>query len=283
VKERLESVLKQKIHSLQALSGGSIADSYLLETNTSKFFCKSYLDKPEIIQAEVDGLLAIKKTKTIKTPKIIAYDSDILILEYIEQSSSTDKSMKLLGENLANMHLCFGESYGYERDNFIGRTPQKNTPTYKEWSRFYWDNRLKFQFDLLQAKGLLDSELESAASWLEKKINQILDGSEEKPSPIHGDLWSGNYLISTDQTAYLIDPAFCYAHRELELAMTKLFGGFTHEFYQLYNSIYPLIKGHEKREPVYTLYHLLNHINLFGVSYRGQSLACIKQLQKNFS
>ncbi|NWF49767.1 MAG: fructosamine kinase family protein, partial [Ignavibacteriaceae bacterium] len=160
-----------------------------------------------------------------------------------------------------------------------GSNPQINIPDEKEklnWTLFYFNKRILFQLQLAERFGNATEELRKAISKLEDKIEDIIKGSEEKPSLLHGDLWSGNYMVDENGNAVLIDPAVYYGHREADLGMTKLFGGFSSEFYRAYNETYPLEDGYEYRENIYKLYHVLNHLNLFGGGYYSQALSLIK-------
>jgi fructosamine-3-kinase len=178
------------------------------------------------------------------------------------------------------MHRYTSECFGFYEDNFIGATPQLNIPDNFEssdWTLFYLNKRLLFQFHLAERNGYTDENFRRLFSNLEKRLPEILKGSEEPPALLHGDLWSGNFMVNKAGNATLIDPAVYYGHREAELAMTKLFGGFSSSFYSAYNKTYPLKSGWEFREEVYTLYHVLNHLNLFGAGYKNQAFMLMKQ------
>ena len=138
-------------------------------------------------------------------------------------------------------------------------------------------NRLEFQIKMAERNGFGSSELITLASALEKALPGLLEGSEEPPSVLHGDLWSGNFMVASTGEPVLIDPAVYYGHREADLGMTRLFGGFSEAFYNAYDDEYPLPEGHERRNGLYQLYHLLNHLNLFGMSYYGQSINVMRQ------
>lgn len=140
-----------------------------------------------------------------------------------------------------------------------------------DWATFYFHKRLLFQYQLAEKRGYSTSRLTKGFARLESMIENILAGSEEPPSLLHGDLWSGNYMCDEEGNAVLIDPAVYYGHREAELAMTRLFGGFPPAFYEGYNQTYPLPEDWEYRENIYKLYHILNHLNLFGKSYLSEA------------
>jgi fructosamine-3-kinase len=151
-----------------------------------------------------------------------------------------------------------------------------SSATVDNWLTFYFDKRLLTQFKLAEKNGYVDDQFSSLFKNLENKLPNILAGSEEPPSLIHGDLWQGNFLISPSGEPVLIDPAVYYGHREAELAMTKLFGGFPESFYNAYKLAYPLKPGYEYREGIYSLYHVLNHLNLFGSGYKSQAISLMK-------
>jgi fructosamine-3-kinase len=171
-------------------------------------------------------------------------------------------------------------------DNFIGSTPQPNAPLCGDWAKaednegtdwpgFFIKRRLRYQVDLAVRKGH-GAELSGLLDVAEGPINRLLSEAVESPSLLHGDLWSGNYMVDELGMPCLIDPAVYYGHREADLAMTRLFGGFEPAFYEAYMEAFPLAQGHEERLPVYQLYHLLNHLNLFGRSYLAQCMNILK-------
>jgi len=173
------------------------------------------------------------------------------------------------------MHKYNSDRFGFFEDNFIGSTPQINTQE-DSWLDFYWKHRLNYQHKLAQKNGLSDEKMDELFSKIEHKLPDILEGSEDKPSLVHGDLWNGNYLVGPDGSAFIIDPAVYYGHREADLGMTKLFGGFAPEFYEAYQAEFPLADGWEYREEIYKLYHVMNHLNLFGSSYYGQAVQILR-------
>ena len=274
----LESILKDKIVKTSSVGGGSIANSQKVVTKSGKeYFIKSYFGtNNKILVNEVNGLKEIQKSKAIKTPDIIHFDESVLILNYIESGKKNKNFYELFGNQLAWLHKYTSDNFGFYEDNFIGSNPQINTPPSKNWSEFYWEKRLLFQFKLAEQNGFVDSNLRKLFHDFEPAYRNRIDGTEENPSLIHGDLWGGNYLIDYEGNPVLIDPAVYFGHREAELGMTILFGGFDKDFYKSYNSAYPLIEDWEKRLDIYKLYHVINHLNLFGSSYYGHTLSIIK-------
>ncbi len=177
------------------------------------------------------------------------------------------------------MHRHQSEFFGFYEDNFIGTNPQINLPQSSDWISFYFENRLLYQYKLAEKNGYVDNNFKNLFSKIEKRLHSILNGSQEAPSLIHGDLWGGNYIVGLNGEPVLIDPAVYYGHREAELAMTKLFGGFSELFYTSYDDTFPLLQGHEYRQGIYTLYHVLNHLNIFGQGYKPEAISLMKQYQ----
>ncbi|SMO86336.1 Fructosamine-3-kinase [Saccharicrinis carchari] len=271
VLSKVSTLLHEDIVGNQPHGGGCIADSRIITTSTGmKYFLKQGGTSNMFVN-EANGLREIALSNTILTPKVVGVDNDFLLLDYIEQGPKTSETLFDLGCDLARMHQFTAARYGFYEDNFIGGNPQINTMS-DSWADFYFNKRLKYQYQLSKRKGSLTPELQSKFIALEKVFHRILQDSEEKPSLLHGDLWAGNYLINKNGKGVLIDPAVYYGHREADIAMTKLFGGFSPEFYQGYNSTFPLKSGYEYRENIYLLYHVWNHLNLFGTGYYSQTI-----------
>ena len=261
-------------YSVQPVFGGDINRAFRLTANGRNIFMKANRKENEAFFAsETAGLDAIRKTKTICVPETLGRGTDgrygaFLLLEWCEGRQSR-KFFENFGHQLAAMHRAetskIVKKYGFPEDNFIGAGKQENTPE-ESWVVFFRDHRLKPQF-------------QRADSWFEssdrKKIRHLLDHLEDYlpepafPSLLHGDLWSGNYLVGNDGEAWLIDPAVYVGHAETDLAMTELFGGFPQRFYAAYNEANPIDSGYRERRDLYNLYHLLNHLNLFGGGYLG--------------
>ena len=280
---RLEEILSEPVKSTTTVSGGCIADSYKLELNSGKIFFLKLAQRKNygIINSEAQGLEELRKVAAINVPKIVSKDTDFLLLEWIEEGNdSTESSMEKLGSQFAELHRFHGDRFGFQQDNFIGNTLQKNIPSTigsDNWATFYAENRIKFQAELAEKNGYVTPEILTLLERLIMKIPELLSDTEEKPSLLHGDLWSGNYLIDVAGNPWLIDPAVYYGHREADLAMTSLFGGFSDTFYSAYKSAFPLFPDYVDREPLYQLYHLMNHLNLFGKAYYGQVLSVLKR------
>jgi len=276
--KNLEEILNEKVITNSFVGGGSIADSQKIKTSSGKeFFVKSYSQsKSNILKNEVNGLKEIQKSKTVKTPQIIYYDDDILILNFIKPGRKNKNFSELFGIQLAAMHRLKSDKFGFYENNYIGSNPQINLPLYSNWTDFYWENRLFYQFKLAEKNNYINSDFRKLFNQFESIYRKIIEGTEEKPSLIHGDLWGGNYLVDEFGDPVLIDPAVYYGHREAELGMTILFGGFDSDFYSSYNEAYPLSDGWKERLDIYKLYHIMNHLNLFGTGYLNQTLSIIK-------
>lgn len=275
---KIESFLDIKIIDSKSLGGGCIADSRVIEDNTGKkYFLKHYVTNSSIHRAEADGLTEILKSGAIRVPKVIYADDSFLLLEFINSKPKTKNFFSDFGKKFADLHKVTCENFGFFENNFIGSNPQKNLPRYRNWIDFYVENRLLFQFQLAEKNGYVSDEMKKYFDKFIQTLPSLLPGSEENPSLLHGDLWGGNYITDENGEVCLIDPAVYYGDREADLAMTKLFGGFNHDFYEAYNEEYPLRPGHSEREDIYKLYHVMNHLNLFGGSYYHQTISILKR------
>ena len=283
LRSRLEKKFAEPIKSTIAVSGGCIANSCKLQLSSGReFFLKqSGGGSSSSFASEARGLEELRKSGVVRVPEVVDKGPNFLLLEWIEVGkNSSDSSMEELGRQLAELHSFHGEKFGFVEDNYLGDSPQSNlssTAGKDNWAIFFAGNRLHFQAELAEKKGYATPEIRGLLDVLIEKIPDLLSGTEEKPSLLHGDLWCGNYLIDVDGRPWLIDPAVYYGHREADLAMTSLFGGFTKTFYSAYESAFPLVPGYPEREPLYQLYHLMNHLNLFGTGYYGQVLSILKR------
>jgi len=273
---KLENIFKEKIISVKSIGGGCIANSQKVKTESGKlYFVKQYA-KSEIHRTEANGLKELAKANVIRIPKVIHQDDSILILEFIESSNQVKNFSEIFGRHFAELHKHTSDNYGFYEDNFCGSTRQINLHQKSNWTEFYFENRLLYQYKLAEQNGYVSTEMKNAFNHLEKEVHNIIGGSEEEPSLLHGDLWSGNYMTDEKGMPCLIDPAVYYGNREADLAMTKLFGNFGSTFYSSYQEAFPLPEGWEHRENIYKLYHILNHLNLFGMGYYGQVIELIR-------
>jgi protein-ribulosamine 3-kinase len=258
--------------------GGCIHRSYVLEGDGRSFFAKindrSQLDN---FVAEADGLTALGAAGA-RVPAPLCHGEAgtqaFLVLEHLELRGSGDYAA--LGRTLAAVHSVRGDSYGWHRDNFIGRTPQINRRS-SSWSDFWRDARLAPQLKLARKNGI-KNELLRKGDRLLGVLPQLLAGHAPAASLLHGDLWGGNAGFLADGTPVLFDPATYFGDREADLAMTELFGGFPPVFYSAYAEAAPLDRGYAARKDLYNLYHVLNHANLFGGGYAAQAERMIERL-----
>jgi protein-ribulosamine 3-kinase len=223
---------------------------------------------PRMFEYEASGLEAIKSSEAIATPEVILYSEfnnySFLILDWIETKMGTAESARLLGLQLAAMHRCTVQHFGFKHNNYMGSLPQLNT-RHTTWTNFFIQQRLQPIVGIALNKKLLTAADADNFEKLYHRLPQLFN--EEAPALLHGDLWSGNYLINIKDKPYLIDPAVSYGHREFDIAMTTLFGGYAKDFYQAYNEAFPLARGWQQRLDLWNLYPLLLHLNLFGKSY----------------
>ena len=281
----LEKELGERIKASFLVGGGCVAESRKIVLESGRAIFVKLSGKalpPEMLAKEARGLYEIKKSGTVSVPQVLCVHEKFLVLEWVEPTRMPKNFWMEFGRALARLHRFYGPSFGFYEDNFIGLTPQKNTPPLSydskknNWCEFYFENRLLEQFKLAEQHAYVTEEMKILFHRLETKLPKILSGSEELPSLLHGDLWNGNFLCGEQGKAYVVDPAVYYGHREADLAMTKLFGGFDTEFYRAYEETYPLVEGAAYRENVYKLYHVLNHLNLFGMSYFAQAVSLMK-------
>lgn len=281
------------------VSGGCISNAQKIQTQDGQtYFCKHSTQATSLFMEEAEGLSAIANTNTIATPDPIFVSQHILVLSWFDSERPTKKFWKSFGQKLAGLHRTPMKQFGFSRDNHIGRTPQSNpTVSINEstWADYFLTHRLTPLVNILngsdtrqhratnsETRQALHHEiyqtLHNAFTRAKPKIEEILSQVTDPPSLVHGDLWSGNFLCGTNQTPVLIDPAPYQGHREVDLAMTELFGGFAPEFYEAYEASFPLQDGYPRRKSIYNLYHLLNHWILFGGGYAQQSLQILESL-----
>ena len=233
--------------------------------------------RPDPFSAEAYGLRLLAAPEGVRVPEVHlegaagASGPGFIVTEWIDVAPHPDKSAAgaILGRKLAEQHRRSAPAYGLDHDNYCGATPQLNG-WHDSWLDFYRERRLRPQMELAAAGGHLPAARRERLERLINRLDQWLEPRPEPPSLLHGDLWSGNWLIGTDGMSVLIDPAVYYGHREAELAMCRLFGGFPQSFYDAYDDAWPPLPGRDDRLPLYQLYHLLNHLNIFGESYGGQ-------------
>lgn len=269
------------------IGGGDINDACSLTlSNGRKVFLKSNtIANKSFFDAEEAGIEAITLTETIKTPKLICKGIDkegnfsFLMMEMVEADRKSKDFWEVFGRELAAMHLSdtlrytsLGR-YGFIMDNYIGASKQINDGR-ESWIEFFRECRLKPQIRM--AERYFDGGMMKSMMMLLERLPDLLI-EPKKPALLHGDLWSGNYIIGNDGKAWLIDPAAYVGHAEADLAMTELFGRFSQDFYRAYEEINPLQEGYKDRKDLYNLYHMLNHLNLFGYSYYSAVASIVKK------
>jgi len=249
-------------------------DAWRLSIGAQRHFVKvASGERAAMLDAEADGLRAIANTRTVRAPRVVAVGAAgrhaYLVVEWLDLSAQTNSAA--LGSALAQMHQAKpqagprGERFGWHRDNFIGATPQANGWS-DDWPAFFVERRLAPQFALAARNGFT-GELQRGGEQIARRVPAMLQHHDATPSLVHGDLWSGNAAALADGTPVVFDPAVYVGDREVDLAMTELFGGFGATFARAYVKRWPLTDGYPLRRTVYNLYHLLNHLNLFGSTY----------------
>lgn len=269
----ISQVTGSKFHSAQrrSVGGGCINQGYAVSDGQRTYFVKlNEASQISMFQAEMLGLQQMLETATIRVPQPICWgtsgSSGYLVLEWLEMGRGDVKSWEEMGRQLAAMHKATsGKGFGWDINNTIGSTPQINTWTI-DWVTFYTKYRLDYQFKLARRRGAsFPQEQELLAA-----IPELL-AHQPQPSLVHGDLWGGNAGSTVSGEPIIFDPATYFGDREVDIAMTELFGGFPSAFYRGYNEVWQLDSGYEQRKILYNLYHILNHFNLFGGNYAGQA------------
>lgn len=271
----IEQHLNQKIVNTQSVSTGLFEAYQVKLINGDKVFVKYQQHANQQLALEAETLILLGNI--IHTPKVLASCEHCLILEWIDTSHNSNLQSQI-GLELATLHQNTADYFGFHVDNTIGQTSQPNAVGKKidNWSEFYWQYRLLHQITLADKNGLLSNKEVRELLKIETILPSLLSNNI-KPSLLHGDLWSGN-VLSGGNYPYFIDTASYYGHREIDFALTFMFGGFSNEFYQSYNAAYPIDKGFDARKPLYMLYHYLNHLNIFGSGYHANVMNCAGQL-----
>jgi fructosamine-3-kinase len=267
----LGEALGSGVRSTRSVSGGDINEAHEVTLADGRVvFAKTNRDaEPTMFPAESRGLAWLAEAGALRVPRVLAVSPAFLALERITSGRRRPDFDEALGRGLADLHRFGAPRFGLDHDNFIGRLPQANTPA-PTWAEFYRDRRIEPQLRQAADDGLASPRLlrdgERLLAAMEDRV-----GPPEPPARLHGDLWGGNLLVDERGAPCLIDPAVHGGHRELDLGMMRLFGGFGARVYQAYHEAYPLAPGHEARIPLYQLYFLLVHVNLFGTSYVAQA------------
>ncbi len=279
----LEKTTRESLcnNRISPLSGGDINTVYRLQTPSISWFIK--INRPALafmFEAEAKGLKEIANSKTVKVPKVITFgqteEYSYLVLEYIHLNRLDNQSEQRLGEQLAAMHQYQQPFFGWHIDNTIGSIKQHNNQQ-NDWVKFWRQQRLLKQLQFAANNGF-GGKLQSQGEKLAAKVDVFFNDYQPHPVLLHGDLWGANAASTLNGQPLIYDPACYYGDRETDIAMTELFGGFSPVFYQAYQNCYPLDSGYQVRKTLYNLYHILNHLNLFGRSYLHQAESMIMQL-----
>lgn len=268
------------------VGGGCINDAWQITSGSSAFFCKinSAAAFPGLFAKEARGLKTLASSGCIRTPAVVGVhyldDRQILLLEWIEGGLRGKGFWTTFGEQLARLHIgqdiTANPFFGFDEDNYMGSLPQLNS-SMDDWCDFFREKRLQPQIQLAESKGLMPASTRRSFDRLYDKLPGIFE--PVRPSLLHGDLWSGNFLCSSAGEPVLIDPAVYYGHPSMDLAMTTLFGGFDKPFYESYNHWLPFPENHREQWEVCNLYPLLIHLNLFGSSYLSSIASALRRFQ----
>ena len=280
LKQAVETALGAAVQRVEFVGGGDINEARLLHTDAGRYFLKlnRLPQAAHMFDTEARGLALLREAEQLRIPRVIAADaaggSAFLLMEYIETGSPAPRFWEDFGGRLATLHRRPQPFFGLPFDNYIGSLPQPNGH-FESFAELYIERRLNPQLAAAREANLLSAADERLLQQLYRRLTDLLP--EEAPALIHGDLWNGNFLVSKAGAAALIDPAVAYAHREMDLAMSHLFGGFSPRFYEAYQAHYPTAPGLEERMELYQLYYLLVHVNLFGSSYTGSVRRILKR------
>lgn len=271
-----------EISSYEQVTGGDISEAFCVHTWDKKYFLKvnSASLYPAMFEKEADGLQFFVGRTTLKVPQVIACgkvkEHQYLLLEWLDTGKPSGNFWENFAVGLATLHKITSDNFGWKEDNYIGSLVQKNNFC-DSWAEFYYGSRLNPLARHLYDAGIFEQRDLQSLEHLCKQLGSIFPN--EPPALIHGDLWSGNFLTDVSGNAAVFDPAIHFGHREMDLGMARLFGGFDHLFYETYNEVFPLASGWEKRIALTQLYPILVHAVLFG----GQYIQSAREIIKQFS
>ncbi|MEM8720967.1 MAG: fructosamine kinase family protein [Cyanobacteria bacterium P01_G01_bin.39] len=267
------------IATTNSVSGGCINQGYKVSSQDTTYFVKlNSASEVEMFAAEALGLQQMSATQAITVPKPICWgtagSSSYIVLQWLNLGGGNSQSWRSMGQQLAQMHRQgTSQNFGWSRNNTIGSTSQINT-WMDNWADFFAQQRIGYQLKLAKRRG---GNFPDTKKIVEAVRNKLAD-RQPQPSLVHGDLWSGNAAIGSDGAPIIFDPATYYGDREIDIAMTELFGGFGTAFYQGYNEVWQLDSEYQQRKQIYNLYHVLNHFNLFGGGYAAQAQRTISSI-----
>lgn len=262
--------------------GGCINDSRIVTLKDNRqFFIKTHAEAnlfPGLFETEYEALQLLSAADVINVPKPVAYADDFIVMEVFNQGTQAKDWQEQMGRRLAQLHLTTKkEKYGFSKDNYLGTTRQIND-WQNSWLTFWREQRLGYQLKLFSDKTSSDDPLIKSGDRLLNKLDSIIGNVTESAVLLHGDLWSGNAAANEKGEPVIFDPASYYGHREAEIGMMRLFGGFGSRCEAAYAEVWPLEEGSEQRITLYRLYHELNHLNLFGQSYYNSCLSTMNAL-----
>lgn len=265
----------------QPLDGGCINQAWRVSDDGREFFVKTHAAAGlAMFEAEAAGLAELAATRTVRVPEPVCWGNAAgqswLVLEYLPLGGGGSRAMETLGRQLAALHARPQPYCGWHRDNTLGSTPQVNARC-DDWVEFWSERRLGFQLQLAARNGYTGA-LQRQGEELLARLGGFFTTHRPASALLHGDLWGGNASCTADGEPVIFDPAVYYGDREADLAMTELFGGFPERFYAAYRAALPLDQGYPQRRILYNLYHVLNHLNLFGGGYRAQAERMIARL-----
>lgn len=278
--QEIEAHTGSLVRDFNFASGGCINNGGRVATTNDVFFLKwnDRMQFPGMFEAEAKGLSLLRRSSPLVAPEVLlsgqAESYQFLLMEYIDEGRRASSYWRDLGVGLAALHNARSKEFGLDHDNYIGSLPQHNKPS-GSWVEFFVEQRLRVQLQIALDKGAFDESSSRKFEELFDRIPALIP--TEPPSLLHGDLWGGNIMTSSQGRPCIIDPAVYYGHREVDLAMTQLFGGFDDSFLDSYREAYPLAPGYEERVVLYNLYPLLVHVNLFGGGYAAQVMHALKR------
>jgi fructosamine-3-kinase len=281
----LGGALGSPVATSRPLGGGDINDAYEVQLgDRRRLFVKTNARAPRaMFPAEARGLAWLGEAGALRVPAVVAVSPEagesppFLALELMRPGPRTADFDERLGRGLAALHRSGAPGFGLDHDNFVGRLPQANAPVPGGWADFFRTRRLEAQLRLAADRGLASARMKGGFERLFAAMSDLV-GPEEPPARLHGDLWGGNLIVDEQGQPCLIDPAVYGGHREIDLGMMRLFGGFGARVFAAYDEAYPLADGHAERVPLYQLYPLMVHVNLFGGGYVGSVEAALGRL-----